>query len=127
MAVIQPTITDISGDGSAFLYSWHLVATNTAAPAPYVEWGDRSAQCEGTFDSAVISLQGSNNSTTGVDGNFQTLKDPGANDITWSGSAALKQVLQASRWIKPAITTAGSGGVDVVVSLVLRRSNTMRT
>ena len=61
---------------------------------------DRSVQFAGTWDSATIVLQGSNDGT-----NWHTLNDPLGTDISATANA-LFQILECTRYIRP----SGSGG-----------------
>ena len=124
MAVVNPTIKDISGDGSVFLVKWILpLAADTGAPIGMVEWGDRSIQAEGTFG-GTAALQCSNDSTDGTDGTFVACNDTGGTAITWSATASIKQVLPVARFMHP---INGSGCTAVTYTMIVRRSNTMRT
>jgi hypothetical protein len=122
MAVPGATVTDISGDGSVFLYQWTITtADHTGAAMENVQWADRSAQFQGTFGGATIILEGSNDGT-----NYQLLKQAaGGSDISFT-SAGIAQLLEVCRYLRPRLSAVGSGA-SIVVSLVARRANPMRT
>lgn len=123
MAVASPTFTKlrgVTGGIEAILITWGPMGdADTATPVQLPIMGDKSCQVEGTFGGATMKLQGSNNSTTGADGNFETLNDPSGNAISLT-SAGLKQVTEATRWIKPA--TSGGTSSSLTVSVLCRRS-----
>jgi hypothetical protein len=64
----------------------------------------------GTFDSATITIQGSNDKTT-----WQTLSEPDGTALTFT-SAGVKVIAEATRYVRE--TSAGGGAstdVDVIV------------
>ncbi len=123
MAVISPTFRKLrgpSGGIDAVVITWANVGdADTCKAVSRPDLADKSVQVEGTFGGATMKLQGSNDSTTGSDGNFETLNDPTGNAISLT-SAGLKQVTEATAWIKPA--TSGGTGSSLTVTVLARRS-----
>lgn len=124
MAVVAPTFAKLrgpSGGIDAMVITWAAMgdadtATPVQVPLPYV---DKSCQVEGTFGGATMKLNGSNNATTNANGNYETLNDPAGNAISMTG-AGLKQVTEATAWIKPA--TSGGTGSSLTVTVLARRA-----
>lgn len=76
---------------------------------------DYCVQLDGTFGTGgTIVFQGSNDGVT-----YFTLNDPGASAISKT-AAALKQVLETPRYVRP-LVTAGDGTTALVCTLVARR------
>ena len=69
-------------------------------------------QVNGTFGSATITLQGSNDGT-----NFYALTDPAGNDVAL-GAAGIIDFSTAAAYIRPA--TAGGTGSSLTVTVCLR-------
>lgn len=124
MAVVAPTFAKLrgpSGGIDAMVITWAAMgdsdtATPVQAPLPYI---DKSCQVEGTFSGATMVLQGSNDATTSANGNYETLNDPGGNAISLT-TKGLKQVTEATAWIKPA--TSGGTGSSLTVTVLARRA-----
>jgi len=75
---------------------------------------DRSIQISGTFGvGGSVTIQGSNDGT-----NFVALTDPQGNAITKT-AAAIEQVSEVTRYIRPSVT-AGDGSTSLVVSMLIR-------
>lgn len=80
---------------------------------------DKTVQVTGTFGaSASIAMQGSNDSTNGVDGTWFGLEGPGDSAIalTAAGGDVIKE---NTAWIRPALTN-GDGSTDIDVTMVTR-------
>jgi hypothetical protein len=75
-------------------------------------WSDRSVQFVGTFDSATVVLQGSNDGTTWV-----TLTDPQGNAISKT-AAGLEAISELTRYVRPS-TSGGGGSQDIDVYLLV--------
>lgn len=105
MADVAATIEKIgSSPYVSWIVKWEgLTAANAAGSAVEMPaWSDRSVQAVGTFDSATIVLQGSNDGAT-----WATLTDPQGNAISKT-SAGLEAVSELTRYIRP--STSGGGG-----------------
>lgn len=122
MATINGVVTTIEGDGSALLCLWETLtnANTTGTPLAMMPWADRCVQVVGTFDSATVVIQGSNDGT-----NWATLADPQGNALSFTATG-LEAILELPRYIRPS-TSGGGGSQDIDVYLVARRANTMRT
>lgn len=102
---IQKGVVQISWEG--FAASADVGTAQSIAGFP-----DKSVQITGTFTgSPTIVIEGSNDGT-----NFSTLVDPQGNALSFT-AAALEQVLEVVRFIRPRLT-AGTGGADIDVTLV---------
>lgn len=122
MATVTPTVTDISGDGSVKKISWTLTSTNTdGAPVNMAQWADRSVTFQGTWGGATAGLEGSNDGGT----TYIALADPQGTAISKT-SDAIEAVLELTEKMRPRLTTAGSGA-SVVVTMIVRRIQPLRT
>jgi len=115
------TVLNLGGDGSAKKISWVGMAdAETGAAAGYPQFADRSIQVTGTFDSASVSIQGSNDGT-----NYASLTDPQGNALTFS-SAKIEAVQELTNYLRP-VTSGGAGSADLNVYLIMRRPAQLRT
>lgn len=116
MANINPTVNrTVGGAMSTALATWALGNADNGIQVEFPDYADRSIQVEGTFGGATVTIQGSNDGT-----NWQTLRDPQGVALTVT-SAALKQVLETTRYIR-AISSGGTG-TAVSVTLFARAIN----
>ena len=116
------THADISGDGSVIKVSYNLTtADHTGAGAAAVEWSDRTVQITGTFGGCTMIVEGSNDGGT----TWAQLRDPAGTLLAFT-AAGLKAVMEITEQIRPRLSVVGTAA-DVVVSVVARRANTMRT
>ena len=122
MAVQTPTFTKVRGVNGGIdgiRVAWGAAGdSDTFQAVSLPEWADKSIQAEGTFSSAHIKLLGSNDSTTGSDGNFEQLNDAFGNAIDIS-AAGIKQVTESTVWVKP--STGSGSGSSVTVTMFFRR------
>lgn len=79
-------------------------------------WQDRTVQLFGTWDSATVVIQGSNDNT-----NWVTLRDPGGNNLSFT-SDGLKAILELPRWIRP--SKSGGAASDAVTVIINARGDT---
>lgn len=117
MADIAPVVMPIVAFGDkAHVVTWALLTSTNAAGTPVEMPGssDRSVQIDGTFDSATVVLQGSNDGT-----NWFTLTDPQGNAISKT-SAALEMISELTRYIRPS-TSGGSGSQSVNVRVLMKK------
>lgn len=114
MAVRSVTRTNCAG---GVLFTWTgLLNGDTGEPVECSEFGDRSFQATGTFGAGgSIQPQGSNDST-----NYVQLKDPTSTALAHT-SAGLKQILEATRMVRPSVT-AGDGTTSLTATLFARRT-----
>ena len=119
MADIAPTSSNVEsfGDTGVVVVTWALLTAANAAGTRIEMPGssDRCVQIDGTFDTATVVLQGSNDGTT-----YFTLTDPQGNAISKT-AAALEQVSELTRFIRPS-TSGGGGSQSVNVRLLLKRA-----
>jgi hypothetical protein len=123
MATVNPTVSDISGDGSVRKIVWAPLTTTNAdgASAEWIQWADRCIQFHGTFGAGgTVKLQGSNDGT-----NWYDLADPQGNAISKT-AAGIEQILEMTQFVRPFVS-AGDGTTSITATLVMRRNNPMRT
>jgi hypothetical protein len=103
---ISPTAYD--REAPYMVATWSALTTNdNGDPVTSAAWTDRSVQVDGTFATATVVLQGSNDGT-----NWFTLTDPLGNNISFT-AAGLKQVLQAAVYMRPSVTSGTSPSINV--------------
>lgn len=115
MAVIAPTIVMVTDPGVNRVYvaTWAAIGdADTCTAIPMSGASDRSVQFSGTFASATVLLNGSNDGT-----NYIVLTDPQGNAISKT-SASIEQIMELTRFIKP--STSGGSGSAVTVSVLLK-------
>ena len=119
MATVTPTQTLPAPGGSAASSSYQLTIwtpigdsdTCTAVAVP--GYTEHSVQVTGTFSSATVIIQGSNNNT-----DFVTLLDTAGNAISMTATG-LKAIAHAPLYIRP--SSSGGSSSATVVTLVSRR------
>ena len=114
---ITRTVTDgatTSGSPTFTSATAAFVANDVGAPITAHEFGDRTLQVTGTFDSATVVLEGANVST------YTTLTDPQGNSMSKT-AAAIEQVMEVPRYTRPN-SSGGSGSQSVTVTLFCRRT-----
>ncbi len=119
---------NIAEDGSVIKAAWTGGATaDGAAPGlQFVPWADCCVQMKGTISGATLTIEGSNDSTNGVDGNWDTLDDAKGAALSLTVlTSSLKQIVQRPRWIRCALT--GGTATAIAVTMIMRRANPMRT
>jgi hypothetical protein len=120
MATVNPVITHIGDqDGSTMKFVWTITGTNDGAPMPFAQWADRSAHFVGTWAGGTVVWEGSNDG--GV--NWFTLTDAQAVAISKTADG-LEQIVEVTEYARPRATVSVT---SVVVSVVARRQNPMRT
>ena len=116
------------GDGSAKLLQWTggVSADGAAVGVELPEWADNCVQVTGTIGGATVTIEGSNDSTNGVDGTWGTLNNAQGTALsTATLPLGPKQIVERPRWIRPNVS--GGTATALAVRLLLRRTNTMRT
>lgn len=115
MAVVPYTQTrDATFGNDVQVITWTPLAKgDTGTPFKNPGWADRSVQITGSFDTATITIEGSNDGTT-----YFTLTDPQTTSISKT-SAALEQVIENTLWIRPNV--AGSGGTTALTVVLVAR------
>jgi hypothetical protein len=121
MATIRPFATPIVG---GYLVSWSGIASNdTCIPFPNQDYTDCDVDASALSDRSIqvfvgggaVHFQGSNAKTVALATltGFHTLNDAGSNALTLTTSA-IKQVLEHTFYVRPAATTAASGGLVIL-------------
>lgn len=89
---------------------WEAVGNaDVGAPHEMAAWPDRTVQLVGTWGSATIVIQGSNDGNT-----WATLRDPAGNDLSFSANG-LKAILENPRYIRPSSSGGTGTDVDVII------------
>lgn len=102
------------GDRGVHTVTWEAMGnadTGSALEMPGAS--DRSIQMAGTWGSATIVLQGSND---GV--NWSTLTDPQGNAISKTADS-IEMITELTRYIRP--VSSGGTGTDVDVTVLIKR------
>ena len=110
MATIIPVITVLSGytpyDG--WMVVWGPIGdADVCQPVTLSNYTDQSAQVDGTFGGATLTIQGSNDAT-----NYHTKTDPTGTAISLTQSG-LRQCTEATINTKP-VTSGGTGSALTV-------------
>jgi hypothetical protein len=104
----------ISGRSLSIAWSG-LLNGDDGQPWDTEDFPDWSVQITGTFGAGgTVVIQGSNNGT-----NWITLRDPSGAILSFT-AADLRQALELSRWVRPAVT-AGDGTTSLVATIKARR------
>ncbi len=107
MALINPTLVY---DVAPLLRGQHQATWGPMANADVglgilaAHYPDRTVQISGTFGvNGTVVIEGSNNSTNGQNGDWNTLRDPQGNALSFT-SADLRQALENVLWIRPRVS-----------------------
>lgn len=124
----QEAVAIGNADGSARRFLWTLTtATPTGAALAFPEWADctLSVLATGTtLGGAVAALQ---TAPQDVDADFATCKSAaGGAAMALSAAPSSATAIERSIFVRPVLTTVGVGAI-VVVELVIRRPNPLRT
>lgn len=110
----EPEVLKAFGDRNVHVVTWEAMGNaDTGSALEMPGSSDRSVQIAGTFGSATVVLQGSND---GV--NWATLTDPQGNAISKT-SAAIEMISELTRYIRP--VTSGGTGTDIDVTVLLKK------
>lgn len=111
-------VTKVSGADQIHsrTYLWEALVTGSldGASIEIPDHADRSVQVVGTFDTATLTMQGSNDGT-----NWATLTDPQGNAIAMTVTG-LEQILENTRFIRPLVSSVGAT-TDLDVYLHVRQ------
>jgi hypothetical protein len=105
MAVITPTV--IAGKltldfrGIVIIQWASVTGADTCTEVELGRYTDRTVQCEGTFGTATVTIDGT------LDTVYRTLSDTDGVALSLT-SGAIKAVNQATRLIRPVVTGAGA-------------------
>ena len=119
MAITYPT--ESIGSGDARIVKIDATAAGDISSAIELgEWADASVQVAGTFGTATVSIEGSNDGT-----NWATLNDgTGANALSGINTAKIEQILETTRFKR--VNVGGSGACTLAVTFYLRRNQPLR-
>jgi len=126
MAAKDPTTNrDIgkTADGSVILLAWTnlLTANISGTPVELPEWADICVQVvANTAGSATLAIEGSNDGVT-----WGTLFNAQGVALSFTATAAPKQVVERPRYVRPNLTVVGTSA-DWTVTMLMRRANPMR-
>ena len=126
MATIMYTQSEVSSiDRSVLMITWAPVTSDSGnndvcVPLQLPQYTSKSVHVFGTFGSATIIVNGSNNS--GV--SFVPLDDPNGSAIS-IGSENIEQISQNTQQVQPAISGGTAASVTIVMLCVM--PNPMRT
>ena len=113
----------VTQDGSAKLVTWASLANgDDGAWLQLPEFGDRCVQVSGTFGvGGTVVFEGTND--TAIAGVTLNNAQSGPLSLTAVG---VKQVVEIPLFVRPRVT-AGDGTTALIVSILARRANPMRT
>src|SRR5262245_18862560 len=115
MATREPVITQPAGN--VVMTTWTLTANGDVGRGiKRPDFPDKTVGIRGTFDTTTIVLEGSFDSTDGVNGFWYTITDPQANSISKT-NVALESALENILWVRPRCS-AGGAGTNVIVELM---------
>jgi hypothetical protein len=113
MATIIPTTVEEQVRAAAYRWTDYSTAdTSTPIKVQNMQGLAGSVQVTGTFGSATITLQASNDAT-----NFVTLKDSAGTAISFT-AAGMAEFSTAALYLKP--TSSGGTADNVTVTVILR-------
>ena len=113
MATIIPTTVEDQVRAAAYRWTDYSTAdTSTPIKVQNMQGLAGSVQVTGTFGSATIALQASNDGT-----NFVTLKDSAGTAISFT-AAGMAEFSTAALYLKP--TSSGGTADNVTVTVILR-------
>lgn len=114
MATISPVGEWLSK--GVFKTTWETLASgDTVNPESVSRLPDKTIQVFGTFDSATITIQGSNDAGT----TYVTLNDPQGNALTFTANK-IETILENPELIRPT-ASGGSGSTDVDIIMISSR------
>ena len=108
-------VAKVSAQDPDLAYLWAALVTGSLDGAAIEIPGraDMSVQVVGTFDTATLTMQGSNDGT-----NWAPLTDPQGNAIAMT-VAGIEQILEKTRYIRPLVSSVGAT-TDLDVHLYVR-------
>lgn len=123
MATVNPTVTDLTGNGSVKMLTYNLTTTdNDGAPFEWVQWADRSVTMTSpaAWGSATCILEGSNDLTSWI-----TLADNGGNVISKTADG-VESVVELTRYVRPRLSVPGTAAA-IKVCIVCRLNQPLRS
>ena len=96
---------------------------NVGVGVLFPAYADRTVQLTGTLSGGtpIWTIEGSLDSTNGVDGAWGTLKDTSGNDIALNVEGEIVTIIQNPLWIRPKRVSGGDGSTLLNVYLTMRR------
>lgn len=123
MATVVPVYAAVEGNDDVKSFTYTLTTANAdGAGIPFVQWADVTVTATGTWGGATLKMQGSADGSTYVATGLSNAA--GGTEFTATGDK-IAALVERPRYIRPILTTAGSGAT-VTVTVVLRRSRTNR-
>ena len=116
MATVDPTITDISGNGQVIKFDWPLTtADNDGAPIPakYAEHADRTVYFLGTWGGATAAWEGGD----GV--SYVPITDAQGSALTKTADG-IEVAVEVPEFSRPRLSTVGSGAT-ITATCIARR------
>lgn len=93
--------------------NWSSMAKGQVSQAAsIVGYSDMTIAVNGSFDTATVTVEGSNDGT-----NWHTLSDPLGNPLTFT-AGGMKVIMENPFYIRISVNSAGAGTTSVVASLV---------
>jgi hypothetical protein len=119
MATVNPTVTNRD---DVVEIVWVLTSTDRDGfSAEWYRWADQTWVATGTWGGATLTVEGSADGTTWV----PLSNAAGGTAATATANKAMT-VIELPRFVRPNLTTAGSGAT-VTVTLLARRQTPLRT
>lgn len=124
MAAITPQKADYLESHIATI-SWLLLTTTNyvGVGVRYPAYADKTVQLTGTLSggSPIWTMEGSLDSTNGVDGTWGTLKASDGNTIALNVIGEIDLIAPNCTWIRPNRVSGGDGSTSLNVYLVMRK------
>ena len=111
----------VSLNGAVTQYLWELTSDDhTGDPVKGVDFADRTVTAVGTWGGASVTIEGSNDGE-----HWMPLSDAaGAADAIASSNKAIT-IVELTRFIRPRLTTAGTGAA-ITVCMLSRNAQPLR-
>ncbi len=111
----SPVSTWIQKGVARTLWEGVTASTTTNGAETAAALPDKTVYVTGTFNSGVVTMEGSNNTATGP---YVDCVDPQGNAIAFSADGQ-EAILENPQWIRPRVSGA-TGGTDVDVIMISR-------
>lgn len=123
MAAITPS-KPVYTEVKIVTLSWLLMTTTNTEGigVRYPAYADRTVQLTGTLGGGtpIWGVEGSLDSTNGVDGTWGSLKDTSGNDVALNVIGEIVTIVQNPTWIRPKRVSGGDGTTSLNVYLQMR-------
>ena len=112
------TVESVGRSSSVLIVTWGALAQGeTGDPISVGYLTDATVQIYGTFTTASIAIEGSNDTTSGT-AQWDTLSEPDGTLISGITSRDIAQILESPHKYRPSVT-GGNGSTVLVVKLKL--------